>query len=253
MRATEVPLGHLALPVAPPVSLPVSLPELAAGSATHPGVVLIPDVRGVYDHFRELAGRLAAEGFAVLVLDLYRREGPPRIADAAAALRWIRELSDPSVLADVQEARDFLAAHPAVAGRPVGVIGFCMGGQYALLAACGCRGLGACVSFYGMLRYEAGLDPAKKPRSPLQAIPDLRCPVLGLYGEEDGLIPVSDVRALEKALALGTQPHEVRLYPGAGHAFVNDSRPEAYRPEAARDAWQRMLDFLRRHLGAVAP
>jgi len=240
MRSTDVPLGHLALP------------EPASDGTTQPGVVLIPDVRGVYDHFRDLARRLAGEGFAVLAVDLYRREGPPRIASAADALRWIRELSDPSVLADVQEARDFLAAHPAVSGQPVGVIGFCMGGQYALLAGCACRGLAACVSFYGMLRYEDGLDPAKKPRSPLQAIPELRCPLLGLYGEEDALIPVADVHALEEALARTAQPHEVRLYPHAGHAFLNDSRPEAYRPEAARDAWQRMLEFLRRQLGGAA-
>ncbi len=244
MESTEVPLGHLALPDAP---------GPAAGSPTHPGVVLIPDVRGVYDHFRELAARLAGAGFAVLVVNLYRREGPPRITDVGAAMRWIRELPDPRVLADVQEARDFLASHAVVTGRPVGVIGFCMGGQYALLAACGCRGLAACVSFYGMLRYEPGLDPAKKPRSPLQAIPDLRCPVLGLYGAEDALIPVADVRALEEALARTARPHEVRLYPGAGHAFVNDSRPDAYRPEAARDAWERMLGFLRHHLGESAP
>ena len=118
-----------------------------------PGVVMIPDVRGLYDHFRELAARLAREGFAVLAVDLYRRTGPPRISDPASALAWIRELSDPQVLEDVQAAIGFLAAHPAVSGRPVGITGFCMGGQYAILAACRCSGLSACVPFYGMLAY----------------------------------------------------------------------------------------------------
>ena len=236
MRGTDVELGYLARP--------------EAGS--HPGVVMIPDVRGLYGHYRELAARLASEGFVVLAVDLYRRTGPPEISDPAAAMRWIRELSDPQVLADVQAAVDCLAAHESVAGRPIGVAGFCMGGQYALLAACSCRGLSACVPFYGMLAYADGLDAEKKPRSPLEATPDLTCPVLGLYGEDDALIPVSDVRALEERLAATGQPFEVHLYAGAGHAFMNDTRPDAYRPDAARDAWPRMLSFLHKHLGAAS-
>jgi carboxymethylenebutenolidase len=123
-----------------------------------------------------------------------------------------------------------------------------MGGQYALLAACSCRGLSACAPFYGMLRYEEGRDRALKPRSPLEALDDLTCPVLGLYGEEDAIIPVEDVREMERRLE--ASPHEgaVVLYPGAGHAFLNDTRPAAYREEAARDAWGRLVPFLRRHL-----
>ena len=219
---------------------------LARAGGSAPGVVLIPDVRGLQEHYRDLARRLAAEGFAVLAVDLYRRSGPPEIATPADAMKWIRELSDPQVLADVQAAVDFLARE--VDGRQVGVIGFCMGGQYALLAACACRGLAACVPFYGMLSYAEGLDPQRKPRSPLEALPDLRCPVLGLYGEDDLLIPVSDVRRLEEGLARSPHRGSVVLYPGAGHAFMNDGRPDAYRPDAARDAWPRMLAFLREKL-----
>jgi carboxymethylenebutenolidase len=96
-----------------------------------------------------------------------------------------------------------------------------------------------------MVRYEAGLDPAKKPRQPLDAIRDLSCPLLGLYGAEDALIPVADVEELKRRLAQTRHAHEVRLYPGAGHAFLNDTRPDAYRPEAAADAWSRLVPFLR--------
>jgi carboxymethylenebutenolidase len=214
-----------------------------------PGVVLVPDVWGLSDHYRGLARRLAAEGFAVLAVDPYRKTGRPALTDVASVLAWIRELPDPLVLETLQEAIDGLAAHRAAAGRKLGITGFCMGGQYALLAACGCRGLSACVPFYGMLRYAPGLDPARKPRSPLEAAAELRCPLLGFYGEEDAIIPVADVRELEQRLAAAGRRVELRLYPKAGHAFMNDTRPEMYRPEAAADAWPRMLAFLRAELG----
>jgi carboxymethylenebutenolidase len=133
-----------------------------------------------------------------------------------------------------------------------------MGGQYTILAAAGCSGLSAAVPFYGMLSHEHGLlapgpgetlDPARKPRSPLEAAASVRCPLLALFGRDDPFIPVEDVRAFERALEKSGQPHEVVLYDGAGHAFLNDTRPEMYRPEAARDAWGRMLGWFRRHLG----
>ena len=238
MQAAEIELGYLAHPEGGP----------------HPGVVLIPDVRGLYDHYRELARRLAGDGFAVLAVDLYRREGAVEISDPG---RWIRGLDDRRVLGDVQSAIDHLAAHPAAAGRRLGVTGFCMGGQYTILAAAGCRGLSAAVAYYGMLSHERGLlapaageslDPARKPRSPLEAAASARCPVLGLFGRDDPFVAVDDVRALERQLEKSGQPHEVVLYEGAGHAFMNDTRPEMYRPEVARDAWPRMLAWFRRHL-----
>jgi carboxymethylenebutenolidase len=222
---------------------------LAYERAPAPGVVVIPDVWGLSDHYRGLARRLAGEGFAALAVDLYRKTGRPALTDVASAMAWIRELPDPVVLETVQEAVDHLASHPSVAGGKVGITGFCMGGQYALLSACSCRGLSACAPFYGMLRYQQGLDPKKKPRSPLDALADLTCPVLGLYGAQDAIIPVADVRELEERLAKTGKPFEVRLYPGAGHAFMNDTRPEMYRPDAAADAWPRLVQFLRSWLG----
>jgi carboxymethylenebutenolidase len=218
-------------------------PDLAA----QPGVVVIPDVWGLSDHTRDIAQRLAREGFAALALDVYRKTGRPSLADPAAAMAWIRELPDPLVLETVQEGIDALA-RGAAAGRKVGLIGFCMGGQYAWLAACTCRGLSAVAPFYGMLRYEPGLDRAKKPREPLAAIAELSCPALGLYGREDALIPNADVDELEARLAQQPQPFEIVRYAGAGHAFLNDTRPAMYRPEPAADAWRRLLAFLRAEL-----
>ena len=234
MRTAELSEGFLAEPEGAPPS-----------GGPPPGVVVIPDVWGLSDHTRDIAQRLAREGFAALALDVYRKTGRPSLADPAAAMAWILGLSDPLVLETVQEGIDALARRAA---RKVGLIGFCMGGQYAWLAACRCRGLSAVAPFYGMLRYGPGLDAEKKPREPLAAIATLSCPALGLYGREDALIPNADVDELEARLARQSQPFEIVRYAGAGHAFLNDTRPAMYRPEAAADAWRRLLAFLRARL-----
>lgn len=234
-NAAELSLGHFVHPV-------------DADGGAHPGVVLIHDVWGLYDHYRDLAGRLADAGFAALAVNLYRREAEVKISDPG---RWIRALDDRQVLADVQTAIDFLAGHEAVGGKRIGIVGFCMGGTYTILAAAACRGLAAAVPFYGMLSDAHGLlapqpgEPSK-PNTPLGVAHALRCPTLAFFGDEDAFIPLADVRAFEGKLS---GEHRVVVVPGAGHAFFNDTRADLYRPEAARDAWEQTLAWLRRHLG----
>lgn len=215
--------------------------------APRPGLVLIPDVRGLYDHFVDVAERFAAEGFVTLALDLYAREGPPELPDMESVFAWMQALPDARVLGDVGAAVEYLQHDPAVRPGRVGITGFCMGGQYALMAACSVPGLAACVSWYGMVRYAR--VSRHKPRSPLDMVGDLTCPYLGLFGREDALIPRADVAELSTALTAHGKTFEIHEYAGAGHAFFNDSRPEMYRPQAAADAWPRALAFLRRHLG----
>jgi carboxymethylenebutenolidase len=187
-----------------------------------------------------------------LAVDLYRDlPGRPSPDDPGA---WMRALSDPDVLDRVREGVAFLRGHPAVSGG-IGVTGFCMGGSFALLAAASVEGLGAAVPFYGVLSYRHGLyasdtplDPGKKPIEPLEAAREIACPVLAFFGAEDVFIPASDVDALRARLAAARAPSEVVVYQGAGHAFVNDTRPAAYRAEAAADAWARMVAFFRARL-----
>ncbi len=214
--------------------------------APHPALVLLPDVRGLSEHYRDVARRFAAEGFVTVALDLYSREGAPDLPDLEAVFRWMRALPDRRVLGDVGAAVAMLAARPDVRPTAIGVTGFCMGGQYALMAACTVPGLAACVSWYGMLRYVETSD--HKPSSPLALAPRLACPYLGLFGAEDSLIPQADVDELRALLEREHKTFEIRVYPDAGHAFFNDARPEIYRPAAAADAWPRAIAFLRRHL-----
>jgi carboxymethylenebutenolidase len=236
----------------------VQTEDVELGYFAHPNggpsasLVLIHDVWGLTDHARDFARRFAREGFGALAIDLYREKGEVEIENAGD---WIRALPDPDVLKDVQRAIDFLALAKPTRARKTAVVGFCMGGMYALLAACQCRGLSAAVPFYGLLSHEhgilkgpSGVDRRLKPVQPLDAAPDLQCPLLAFFGEEDEFIPPADVERLRAQLARADAASEVVVYPGAGHAFMNDTRPAAFRPELAKQAWTRTLAFLREQL-----
>jgi carboxymethylenebutenolidase len=217
-----------------------------------PGIVLIHDVWGLAEHQRDLARRLAGEGFHVLAINLYRDFPQEKIENPAD---WIQSLSDSDLLADIRNAAAFLSQHPDSRNRKVAVVGFCMGGMYALLAGCGSESgesaIAAVVPYYGLLSYahgllqrEGGLDPERKPEEPIEAARNLRCPMLAFFGAEDSFITAQDIESLERSVAGTGQSTECVVYPGAGHAFMNDTREDAYRPEAAKDAWVRMLAFL---------
>ena len=123
------------------------------------------------------------------------------------------------------------------------------------MAACSCTGLSASVPFYGLLSHqhgplfdEAGLDPALKPHEPLDVVSNLTCPTLAFFGDQDEFIPDGDVAQLRERAAGLDQSLEAIVYPGAGHAFMNDTRPDAYRPDDAADAWAKMVAFLHERL-----
>ena len=211
-------------------------------------MVLIPDVGGLSELYLDFARKLADSGLAALALNLYSRGEQPDLSSLDTIFKFLRELPDPQVLSDVQAALDHLAQRPETQDRPLGVMGFCVGGQYSILAACSCRGLSAAVAWYGMLRVQE-IDE-RNPEHPLDALPRLSCPLLGLFGEDDAIVPQPDVDELRRRGAGLPHPVEAVVYPGAGHAFANPGRPDAYRPEAAADAWARSLAFLHRHCGA---
>jgi len=219
----------------------------AAARASAPALILIPDVHGISPLYREIAGKLAGAGFHTLVLDLYSREGAPRLTDMAAVQSWLEALPDARVLADVAAAIDHLAQRTDVARGAIGVVGFCVGGQYALMAACRSAGLAACVAFYGMLRHGRPSDHKLPP--PLETAGELLCPLLGLFGADDPMIPASDLSAFRAALTSAGKSFDLRVFAGAGHAFMNDRRPDAYRPEIAAEAFRLAIDFLHHQLG----
>lgn len=224
----------------------VSFGDDASGSA----VVLLPDVHGVSPLYCEIAARFAASRLRTLLLDPYVREGAPRLADMAAVQSWIANLPDARVLDDVGHAIAYLRSGAGGAAQKIGVTGFCLGGQYALMAGSRQDGIDACVAFYGMLRHATLTDRKLPP--PAETASDLRCPVLGLFGAEDPLIPPADLEAFRSGARASGQSVQLRLLPGAGHAFVNDRRPDAYRPDAAREALLAAIAFLQDQLAAAS-
>ncbi|MBW3546928.1 MAG: dienelactone hydrolase family protein [Actinobacteria bacterium] len=210
----------------------LATPEQGAG----PGLVVIQECWGLVPHIQDLCDRLAGEGFTSLAPDLFHgatASGPDE------AGRLMMELNLEQAARDMGAAVDHLVASEAVRGAGVGVIGFCMGGGLALmLATQRPDDVRACVTFYGVIPWES-------------AHPDwsrLEAAVQGHFAEEDDLSP-EQARHLEQTLRDLGKDVEMFLYPGVGHGFFNDTRPDVYDASAASTAWTRSLEFLRAKLG----
>jgi carboxymethylenebutenolidase len=223
-----------------------------AAAGAHPGMVVIHEAMGLNDHIRDIANRLANLGYVALAVDLYSREGaPPPAGDMQAMMQRILNMSDQTVLGDLEGAAELLAGREDATGA-IGAIGFCMGGRYTLLLACASERLSAAVDCWGGFidrsTPEQQSTPAR-PTPPLELAGRLSCPLLAAVGAEDqNPSPELADRLRERAEASG-QFVQVDVYDGAGHAFFADYRP-TYRPEPAALLWSRIVPFLARHLGS---
>jgi carboxymethylenebutenolidase len=209
----------------------LALPENPNGM----GVIVIQEWWGLVPHIKTVADRFAAAGYVALAPDLYKgttTESPDE------AQRLFMALNIEKSAQDLEVAIDYLLKQPDVKIKKLGVVGFCLGGQLALLAATTSEHIGAVVDFYGV-------HPNVSPD-----FSRLTAPVLGLFGETDDFVPPAAVRQLETTIQQAGGSIAAHTYANAGHAFFNDSRPEAYNAEAAADAWQRVLTFLPSTLAA---
>ena len=215
-------------------------------SGKYPVVIVIPEIFGMHEHIKDVTRRFAREGFLSITFEPYAREGGVlHLPDIESVRKVVDPVPDSRVMEDLDAIRTYAMKHPAGQADRIGVTGFCRGGMYTLLYAAHTPGIKAAVAWYGQLR------PAKTPgvRSfgPLEVAEKINCPVLGLYGDADMGIPAADVREMEAALKAAGKTAEFVLYPGAPHAFHADYRP-SYRPEAARDAWDRCLAWFEKYL-----
>jgi carboxymethylenebutenolidase len=217
------------------------------GPGRWPGVVAIHEAFGLDDVLRRQCDRLAAAGYLTLAPDLFSDGGARR-----CVISTMRALTagHGKPFADIEAARRWLLDHQDCTGR-VGVIGFCMGGGFALVTAS--RGFDVASVNYGML-----------PRRPEKALVD-SCPIVASYGSRDPMT-LGAGRRLERTLGKLGVEHEVKVYPGAGHSFLNDAPngPAALRPlmrianvgpdpDVAADAWARIEAFFAEHLAGDRP
>ena len=201
-------------------------------------VLVIHENKGLNDHIRDVARRLAKEGFAALAIDLLSRVGgSERFTTPEAAVDAIKSLKPDGVVADFDAALDYLRRQP-FANQRVGVVGFCWGGAQALNFATHCPTLNAAVVYYG-----------RNPE-PLERVRNIACPLLGKYAEDDPNI-LPGVEPLKQALTAAGKSVDIKVYAGAKHALNNNTNAERYHPQAAQDAWLRTTRFFEQQLNKI--
>ena len=167
--------------------------------------------------------------------------------DALQAVQQALGIPDRRIVGDLRAACDYLRERPDVRADRLGAVGFCMGGAWALLLACH-EPIQAAADFYGRVRYPELTEA--KPRHPVDYVPGLRCPLLGIFAGADAGIPVEHARELERIARQNGKTVDLHVYPDAPHAFFNDQR-ESYRAPEALDAWKRTLGWFGRFLGGA--
>ena len=209
----------------------LDVPESGSG----PGVIVLQEWWGVDDSVRRYCDRFAEEGFLALAPDLYRGETTEQPDEAQQKMM---AMNMEQAVKDMSGAVDHLAQHEGFQGDGVGSVGFCLGGGLAVWAAAENEKVRAVVTYYYVM-------PHGKPD-----FSKINAPVLGHFGTGDDFVPVEDAEALEKEMRDAGVDAEFEFYEGAGHAFANDhNRLGTYDEAKAGEAWQKTVDFLKRHLG----
>lgn len=238
------------------LAVPAGYTDGGAGEAAgiRGALIVVHEVWGLVDHTKDVADRFAAEGYLVLAPDLLAEQGPdpelaaelqdklldpqtrsqiqPKLREAMAPLRAPGFAE--KTLVNMRASFDYLTQIPAVGGR-IGVTGFCFGGTYSFSLAVHEPRLRAAVPFYGHTDFS------------VEQLHGISCPVLAFYGDKDeGL--VSKLPELEDSMRDAGVDFTAVVYPGAGHAFFNDTNRRTYREDAAADSWRKTLDFLSANL-----
>jgi carboxymethylenebutenolidase len=214
-------------------------------NAGNPPVVLVAmEIFGLHEYIKDVTRRLAKLGALAVAPDYYFRKGTDltKIADIKELLPIVNAKPDAELLSDLDATVAWAKAQGGNTSR-LGIIGFCRGGRTVWEYAAHSGALKAGAAFYGPL-----VDPQNPvwPKSPTQLAPDMKAPVLGLYGGADTGIPVAQVEAMKAALADNKKTAEFKIYPDAPHGFHADYRP-SYRKDAAEDAWNQMQSWFRKN------
>jgi carboxymethylenebutenolidase len=206
-----------------------------AAAKTSPAAIVVQEWWGLNDHIRDVARRLAREGYFTIAPDLYSRQGHRVATEPNGAAQLMGGLKKEDGIADLQTTVEWLRAQTQTRSARIGITGFCMGGSYALLLPCESREIAAAAPFYGEI-------------PPDEKLARLSCPIFYAYGENDGWIQRTDVDRLAAALKKFNKPGEVKIYKGCSHGFFNDTRADVHRPAEASDAWEHTLKLFAANL-----
>jgi carboxymethylenebutenolidase len=208
-------------------------------SGKYPAIIVIHENRGLNDHIRDVARRFAKEEYAALAPDyLSRHGGTSKANPKGEGLGNMRELAPwQGVAEDTDSGFGYLRRLSEVRGDRLGVVGFCWGGEMTFAVTTQVRGLKAAVVYYG------------RSPSPIDLVKNIEASVLAHYGEDDPGVNKT-IPAAEEAMKKYNKSFTYKIFPGAKHAFNNDTNAERYNPEAAKEAWGRTLEFFKKHLKA---
>jgi carboxymethylenebutenolidase len=215
-----------------------------AGVANPPVVLVAMEIFGLHEYIKDVTRRLAKLGAFAVAPDYYFRKGVDltKITEIPQLQAVVNAKPDAELLADLDATTIWANSQGGDTAR-LGIVGFCRGGRTVWEYAAHSPALKAGVAFYG-----PPVDPPNPlwPKSPTQLAPDMKAPVLGLYGEADTGISVATVEALKAALAENKKTAEFRIYPGAPHGFHADYRA-SYRKDAAEDGWNQMIAWFKKN------
>jgi carboxymethylenebutenolidase len=218
------------------------------GVSRPPVVLVVEEIFGVHEHIRDVCRRLAKRGYFAVAPELFARQGDPTKIDDPRRIvaEIVAKTPDRVVMTDLDATVAWADGEGADVGK-LGITGFCWGGRIVWLYAAHSEKLRAGVAWYGRLD---GSRTVLQPRYPFDVTPLLKAPVLGLYGGADESIGPEQVKRMRGGLDAVRSKSEIVVYPDAPHGFFADYRP-SYREAAARDGWQRLLDWFARF--GVAP
>ena len=225
-------------------TLPIYYARPAKGDKL-PTVLVVQEIFGVHEYIRDVCRRLAKLGYLAVAPELYFRQGDPAKVESIPALlsQIVSKVPDAQVISDLDASAAWAAQNGGDPAR-LAITGFCWGGRIVWLYAAHNPGLKAAVAWYGPVR---GAPSPLTPTQPLDLVPQIRVPVLGLYGAKDNGISVEDVEAMRDALKQAGNASEFHIYPDSGHAFHADYRP-TYNAKDAEDGWKRLTAWFKKYL-----
>jgi carboxymethylenebutenolidase len=217
---------------------------LPKAKGKRPAVIILHERYGIDQHTRDLTVKLAQAGLVGLAPDLFHRFTGDRKALQKGQVRV--DLRDDEALEDLNAAVDYLKKSNNVDGPRIGIIGVCQTGRQPLLLAANRNDIAGVVVLYGAIGGKEWEGNELRPTPVEKLVAQVSCPVLGIFGEADHIISVDDVVRFRACLEWAKKNYHVRLYRDAPHGWLNDTMPGRYRKEAAKDAWNLMMSFLKK-------